>query len=201
MNEYLEYFQNQLGHGTTQRHYADIGTVFSSRKGLRGFGAWRHQRGLGFGSFFTSLLRTTVPWIKKALFPALKPVLQQSAVNLASNLVSDIVQGDNVATAIKRNITSEGKKLLTNETVATEGRKLLAKAPDVIAQLIQQQQHKQDDDVITTKLDRPKTGVISRTPQAPRISRAAGRGRVTSPGPSRKKRRTTYHGFPGLKRL
>ena len=63
----------------------------------------RVQRGRGFGSFFSGLLRTVAPLIKRGAVRALATGAQ---------IAGDVVAGKNVKKAAKRRATAAGRNLM-----------------------------------------------------------------------------------------
>ena len=171
---YFNHFKDQSGHGSTSIQYDGIGTVFRSQKGLRGFGQLRYQHGMGFGSFIQGILKKAIPFLKNTLFPAVAPAInevKQSIQDAAANVVEDVIQGENIGESIKRNVTSEGKKLLT-------------KAPQVLAGILTR--NKPETPVSQTRSDKQSTSSAKR------------RKRVTFKIPPKKRKGTSSKKFPGL---
>jgi hypothetical protein len=118
------YNRTRYVRGFGGRHYEGIGTIYKSSRGIKGFGNLRHQFGAGFGSFLAKIFGKAVPFLKNRVLPALKPALgevKKSLTSAAANIVEDVIQGENVAGSIKRNITTEGKKLLARAPAAFTG--------------------------------------------------------------------------------
>jgi hypothetical protein len=112
-------------------HYEGIGSIYKSSRGLRGYGNLRHQFGSGFGSFLAKIFGKAVPFLKNRVLPALKPALgevKKSLTDAAANIVEDVIQGENVMNSVKKNVASEGKKLLAKAPAAFTG--ILRKAPN-----------------------------------------------------------------------
>lgn len=79
---------------------------------------------MGFGSFIRGILNKAIPFLKNTLFPAVQPALKevkQSIQDAAANVVEDVIQGENLGDSIKRNVTSEGKKMLSKVPKALVG--------------------------------------------------------------------------------
>lgn len=112
-------------------YYDGIGSIYKSSRGIRGFGNLSHQFGGGFGAFLSKIFGKAVPFLKNRVLPALKPALghvKKSLTDAAANIVEDVIQGENVVNSVKRNITSEGKKLLSKAPAAFTG--ILRKNPE-----------------------------------------------------------------------
>jgi len=115
-----------LKHGSGGVHYDGIGTIFKTNRGVKGFGGVDccFQRGAGFGSFVRNLIGKAIPFFKKKVIPAMSPLLAQAKDHIqdaAANVIEDVVQGENVGESIKKNITSEGSKLLAKVPEAFAG--------------------------------------------------------------------------------
>lgn len=128
-------YTSNLGHfGRGGFHVDGIGTVYRANRGVRGFGQFQDQHGGGFGSFIASLVKKAVPFFKNTVLPAVAPALSEvksSLQNAATNVLEDVVQGENVADALKKNLSSEGQKLLAKVPRAFSG--LMTRSPDLEA--------------------------------------------------------------------
>lgn len=114
-----------IGHfGRGGVHVDGIGTVYKASRGLRGFGHYQDQKGQGFGTFLSSLVKKAVPFLKNTIFPAMAPAIshvKNSIQDAAANVVEDVIQGENVGESLKRNFVSEGQKLLAKVPRAFSG--------------------------------------------------------------------------------
>jgi len=113
--------------------------------------------------------------LQNTVLPAVAPALstvKKSIQDAAANVVEDVIQGENLKEAVKRNVTSEGKKLL-------------AKVPSAFSGLM-------------SKEDQLNEKSIS---QSPRLKQAAPRKRK-QPQPksqhSKIRRTQNFKKFPGL---
>ena len=68
----------------------------------------RVQRGHGFGSLFSGLLRTVAPLIKRGAV-----ALRKRALATGAQIAGDVVAGKNVKKAAKRRATTAGRNLNT----------------------------------------------------------------------------------------
>lgn len=113
-------------------HYDGIGSIYQSSRGIRGFGDMRQRfGGGGFGAFLSKIFGKAVPFLKNRVLPALKPALshvKNSLTDAAANIVEDVLQGENVVKSVKKNITSEGKKLIAKAPAAFTG--ILRRTPE-----------------------------------------------------------------------
>lgn len=116
-------FNFQRGRGG--RLVDGIGTVYrAERRGVAGFGAFRPQIGTGIGNFISRIFSRAIPFFKNTLMPALKPAMHEvknSITGAAANIVEDAIQGENIGQSIKKNVISEGKKLLAKAPEAFSG--------------------------------------------------------------------------------
>jgi hypothetical protein len=112
-NRYYEYFKEAVGKGDGQ-YYANIGEIYRMRPGIqRGYGQFvvgsrlqgRYKRGMGIGSAIMSLFKRAVPLLK---------VLGSRAVDLASNIAKDTIQGNNVKESAIKHASNEANTLLSN---------------------------------------------------------------------------------------
>ena len=67
----------------------------------------RVQRGHGFGSLFSGLLRTVAPLIRRGAV-----ALGKRALTTGAQIASDVVAGKNVKKAAKRRATAAGRNLM-----------------------------------------------------------------------------------------
>ena len=70
----------------------------------------RVQRGHGFGSLFSGLLRTVAPLIKRGAV-----ALGKRALATGAQIAGDVVAGKNVKKAAKRRATAAGRNLMQSE--------------------------------------------------------------------------------------
>jgi hypothetical protein len=167
-------------HGGGGVHYDGIGTIFRANKGVKGFGGLDccFQRGAGFGSFVRNLIGKAIPFFKKRVIPAMSPLLEQAKDHIqdaAANVIEDAVQGENIGESIKKNVTSEG-------------RKLLAKVPEAFAGMLGRR--KQTDNVSST----PAVKQTAPKPAARKRKKISNLNKI----PSKRGRGSTSK-FPGLK--
>ena len=69
----------------------------------------RVQRGHGFGSLFSGLLRSVAPLIRRGAV-----ALGKRALTTGAQIASDVVAGQNVKKAAKRRATAAGRDLMEN---------------------------------------------------------------------------------------
>ena len=69
----------------------------------------RVQRGHGFGSLFSGLLRTVAPLIRRGAV-----ALGKRALTTGAQTAGDVVAGKNVKKAAKRRATAAGRNLMQN---------------------------------------------------------------------------------------
>lgn len=116
-------FNYQRGRGG--RLVDGIGSVYrAERRGIAGYGAFRHQTGTGIGNFISRIFSRAIPFFKNTLMPVLKPAMHEvknSITGAAANIVEDAIQGENIGESIKKNVISEGKKLLARAPEAFSG--------------------------------------------------------------------------------
>jgi uncharacterized phage protein gp47/JayE len=176
--QYYKYFTNQSGRGVGGFHYNGIGSVYKARRGIKGFGYLKQpMSGAGFGSFVGSILRKALPFLKNTVFPAVSPLISQvknTIQDAAANVVEDVIQGENVGSSIKRNVISEGQKLL-------------AKVPSAFSGILTKD--KSDKDISQPSTDKPAT---SQKVQRKRPKKVSFR---SSPA---KRGRGSFSRFPGL---
>jgi uncharacterized phage protein gp47/JayE len=174
--QYYKYFTNQSGSGIGGFHYNGIGSVYKARRGIKGFGYLRQpMKGTGFGSFVGSLLSKALPFLKNTVFPAVSPLISQvknTIQDAAANVVEDVIQGENVGKSIKRNVMSEGQKLLAKVPAAFSG--ILTK-------------DKSDIDISQTSTDKPTTSQKRKRNK-----------KVSFRSSSAKRGRGSFSKFPGL---
>lgn len=126
-------FNRQIA-GRGGRHFDGIGTVYKAeRRGIAGYGALRPQTGTGIANFLSRIFSRAVPFLKNTLMPSLKPALNEvknSITGAAANVVEDVIQGENVGQSVKKNILSEGRKLLAKAPAAFSGLLRSNKSPE-----------------------------------------------------------------------
>ena len=76
-------------------------------RGRWGFTGTRVQRGHGFGSLFSGLLRTVAPLIRRGAV-----ALGKRALTTGAQIAGDVVAGKNVKKAAKRRATAAGRNLM-----------------------------------------------------------------------------------------
>jgi uncharacterized phage protein gp47/JayE len=174
-DQYYKYFTKQSGSGIGSFHYDGIGSVYKAKRGIKGFG--HPMKGAGFGSFVGSLLSKALPFLKNTVFPAVSPLISQvknTIQDAAANVVEDVIQGENVGESIKRNVMSEGKKLL-------------AKVPEAFTGILTKD--KNDKDISQSSANKPTT--------SKKVSRKRNK-KVSLHSSSAKRGRRSVSKFPGL---
>lgn len=115
-NPYYDHFMNSSGSGAHLRHVQPrIGRIYSQssyfQKGY-GYGyicGFRDKKGAGIGTFIASLFSKALPFIKKGA-----KVLGTAAADVASNVVTDAIQGKNIKESAIEHATSKGKEILSD---------------------------------------------------------------------------------------
>ena len=69
----------------------------------------RVQRGHGFGSLFSGLLRSVAPLIKRGAL-----ALGKRALTTGAQIAGDVVSGQNIKKATKRRATAAGRALMSS---------------------------------------------------------------------------------------
>jgi hypothetical protein len=127
-NPYYSFFKETIGRGSG-KYYTGIGHVYTTRRGLqRGSGFFMpgapmfNKRGMGFGNVMRALFRMATPILK---------VLGSKAVDVASNIAKDTIQGENIKDSAVRHVSNEGKQLLGR--VPSSIRNILDKSGEISA--------------------------------------------------------------------
>jgi hypothetical protein len=119
---YLDFFQDQIGHGSGQ-YYRGIGELYHTSPryqkgyGLAGPGYYRSQHGAGLGNILSSLWRVAFPMIKTGA-----KKIGSAALDVATNVAADALQGKDFREAAKEHLTNKGVELLHDiKTSASPG--------------------------------------------------------------------------------
>ena len=112
-NPYLEFFRDSVGKGKGH-YYANIGEVYKlSPRYQKGFGngvLFPYKQGTGLGSVLSNLWRLAAPMIKKSA-----QSLGKTAVNVASNIAQDVIEGKDIKESAQKHITGVINKTATPE--------------------------------------------------------------------------------------
>ena len=110
---YLEFFKDSIGKGNG-KYYSGIGEVYKSssryQKGYGLLGVSQNdygRRGDGLGSMLSSLWRVAFPMLKTGA-----KKLGSAALDVATNVASDALQGKDIKESAKEHLISKGSKLL-----------------------------------------------------------------------------------------
>jgi hypothetical protein len=112
-NPYVDFFRDSLGRGPG-RYYTHIGEVFSATpKYQRGYGylgskdrySFRHGRGIG--STLMSMFRMAMPLLKRGA-----QKLGTEAVDFASKVASDAIQGQNIKESAIKHATEKASNIM-----------------------------------------------------------------------------------------
>jgi hypothetical protein len=112
-NHYYDHFMNSSGSGAnlTSRTQPRIGRIYSqSSQFQKGYGyicGFREKKGAGIGAILSSLFSRALPFIKKGA-----KVLGSAAADVASNVVTDAIEGKNIKESAIEHATSKGKEIL-----------------------------------------------------------------------------------------
>lgn len=113
-NRYYLYFKHSSGEGLDygEKYVPSLGQIYSYNPGLqRGRGQlFLRRRGLGFASFFSSLIQRATPLLRN---------IGSRAVDVVSNIAKDTLQGTNLKEAAIKNI-SKAVSDYTNSSSAEE---------------------------------------------------------------------------------
>lgn len=102
--EYAQYYaKSQFGHGL-----------------LPAYGGVARQRGHGFGSLITGLLRSAAP-LARAFLPRIAKSAAKTLLPTAAGVLADVMSGRNVKKSVKRRATTAGKQMLKNASTAAQG--------------------------------------------------------------------------------
>lgn len=114
----VQYFNHSFGGGPmdeSEEYYRGIGRAFKvNPKFQRGYGLmagrfnYSKKRGTGIGSFFQSLWRVAFPMIKTGA-----KKLGTTALDVATNVAADALQGRNIKESAKEHLTTKGTALLS----------------------------------------------------------------------------------------
>lgn len=110
-DSYLEFFKDSIGKGIG-KYYSGIGEVYrSGARYQKGYGllgvSSNYYRGDGFGSILSSLWRVAFPMIKTGA-----KRLGSAALDVASNVAADALQGKDIKESAKEHLTTKGTELL-----------------------------------------------------------------------------------------
>ena len=127
-NPYLEYFLDSVGKGKGE-YYANIGEVYKvSPQYQKGFGngvLFPYKQGTGLGSVLSNLWRLAAPMIKKSA-----QSLGKTAVNVASNIAQDVIEGKNIKESAQKHITGVINKTdVPKENSVSQEPELVAPTP------------------------------------------------------------------------
>jgi hypothetical protein len=141
-NRYYLYFKESSGEGLDtnagERYIPSLGQIYSYNPGLqRGRGQlFLRRRGLGFASFFSSLIQRATPLLRN---------IGSRAVDVVSNIAKDTLQGQNLKEAAIKNISkavseyttpSQEQKVQTTNITASESKPKTKKRKTLIASSI-----------------------------------------------------------------
>ena len=114
-----------MQHGPIQMNYDDY---YTRQVGgaLPYFTGARVQRGHGFGSLFSGLLRSVAPLIKRGAL-----ALGKRALTTGAQIAGDVVSGQNIKKATKRRATAAGRALMSSLLVTPPppGKRIKRTAP------------------------------------------------------------------------
>lgn len=168
-DSYVDFFKDSIGQGPG-KYYSGIGEVYRSGSryqkgyGLLGTSSY-YYRGEGFGNILSSLWKMAYPMLKTGA-----KTLGTAALDVATNVASDALQGKNIAESAKQHLTDKGTELI---------------------QSLQQQQQNTPSPAETAISAPPPS--VSKTPTFRRLPRKR-TGQVTFAKPSKQSKR-----FPALK--
>jgi hypothetical protein len=110
---YLAFFKDSIGAGSGN-YYSGIGEVYkSSSRYQKGYGLLGvsqndyNRRGEGLGSILSNLWRVAFPMLKTGA-----KKLGSAALDVATNIASDALQGKNVKEVAKEHLKKKGSELL-----------------------------------------------------------------------------------------
>lgn len=108
-NPYLEYFQNRAGEGKGD-FYPNIGRIYKAdpryQKGFGNRAFFQRKQGNGIGSILKSLWRIASPMIKTGA-----KSLGKTAINVASNIAQDVIEGKDIKDSAKKHISGVINKI------------------------------------------------------------------------------------------
>lgn len=110
-DSYFEFFKDSIGKGPG-KYYSGIGEVYrSGARYQKGYGLLgispNYYRGDGFGNILASLWRVAFPMIKTGA-----KKLGTAALDVASNVAADALQGRDIKESAKEHLTTKGTELL-----------------------------------------------------------------------------------------
>jgi hypothetical protein len=136
-NIYYDHFMNKNGGSANfnlKRIQPRIGQIYSqSAQFQRGYGnigrCFHNKKGSGIGSVLSSLFTRALPFIKKGA-----KALGSAAADVASNVVSDVIQGKNVKESAIEQLKNKGQEILQDIPSNIKG--ILKKTDEQIPQEI-----------------------------------------------------------------
>lgn len=175
-------------------YYKGIGTLYrASPTFQRGYGLKAgsfnnlKKRGTGVGSFFQSLWRVAFPMIKTGA-----KKLGSTALDVATSVASDALQGRNIKESAKEHLTTKGTALLSD--IKKQGVDILKNVNPAIAGIL----NKSDQPTTSTISQIPAT-LAAPSPQKP--FRRLSKKRVASSKVQYKSPRKKQNNYPALKYL
>lgn len=113
LNSYHDFFKDSIGKGSG-KFYGGIGEVYKSssryQKGYGLLGVSQNnyaKQGEGIGSMLSNLWRMAFPMIKTGA-----QKLGSAALDVATNVASDVIQGKDLKEATKEHLKTKGSQLL-----------------------------------------------------------------------------------------
>lgn len=108
---YFEFFKDSIGQGSGQ-YYRGIGEIYrTSSRYQKGYGLlgsnYYPKHGGGFGNILSSLWRVAFPMIKTGA-----KKLGSAALDVATNVAADALQGKDIREAAKEHLTNKGVELI-----------------------------------------------------------------------------------------
>jgi hypothetical protein len=108
---YYEFFKDSIGEGSGQ-YYRGIGEIYrTSSRYQKGYGllgtSYYRKHGDGFGNILSSLWRVAFPMIKTGA-----KKLGSAALDVATNVAADALQGKDIREAAKEHLTNKGVELI-----------------------------------------------------------------------------------------
>jgi hypothetical protein len=132
-NPYYDYYMQKSGGGSAMIVQPRIGRVYSQnpyfQRGYGYIGGFSGKTGAGIGTILASLFNRALPFIKKGA-----KVLGSAAADVASNVVSDAMEGKNIKESAIEHATSKGKEILKDIPSNIKG--ILKKTDEQIPQEI-----------------------------------------------------------------
>ena len=112
-NTYHEFFKSQIGRGVG--YIPHIGDIYQFEAGTQrlgyGYGYAAGRRGLGFSSFFSNLFKRAIPLLQN---------WGTKAVNVASDIAKDAIQGENIGQSAIKHLTTAAQNLVAPEPFSGE---------------------------------------------------------------------------------